>query len=665
MNSPSDDRAKSDWLPVPGSELLIAYFRSGWAFLIPYLGAYLLYAWQDWPVNPVAHEQSLSLSNQVSRIPCLLHAYWFLHALHVLFGSIALRTWWRGLPIPRSRASALWILTPWVCLALLFWIPGLYLEFPSDPWEHFSRVNHWRYLTSVTENSVWTKSSYFLAYSFIGKVFSTGLQIKLLNLYTTCCCLALTWQYYRLARTTSLGERSSLIFGLIQVLALGNDLFGFHRYYGMSSTVFAQLGAVALTRLAIEAARGNPETGALRLKSGAQRAARFAFVRQGTSALALIALTVFNHVQGLGIAGLGIAAVGIWRLIDRWRSATWWLAGSVTALSIAALLWFPRHPALDAEYRPQGWLTVWYGFNFFETSSPAFARAVAILGAFGMINALAGFWLLFRNHLVGWLTIVPGLALSLPCVAMPIANALAEGQNHGYILTYHRMLLAIPTGLALVAIAPAAIDRVVRALLLLGTLASRQAVAFCLLVLALAATVVCPPSRPWFNRTYHALMKPGVDLQMRQVLRDTEIIVRSPLARTPRLIAPSAVGYVADIAGVWNTDFDDRLAGQEHLSIQILEQIIRSLAKDQLKGRYELMYIPRSTEMCTPSSTIARLSSHWLPQEMSLSQTGGAELARQGDRATPNHLAGAHGTWYFLGDWSPQDIAAFRASADQ
>ena len=31
---------------------LVAYFRSGWAFLIPYLAAYLLYAWLKWPVNP-------------------------------------------------------------------------------------------------------------------------------------------------------------------------------------------------------------------------------------------------------------------------------------------------------------------------------------------------------------------------------------------------------------------------------------------------------------------------------------------------------------------------------------------------------------------------------------------------------------------------------------
>ena len=30
------------------------YFYSGWAFFIPYLAVYLLYAWLKWPVNPAS-----------------------------------------------------------------------------------------------------------------------------------------------------------------------------------------------------------------------------------------------------------------------------------------------------------------------------------------------------------------------------------------------------------------------------------------------------------------------------------------------------------------------------------------------------------------------------------------------------------------------------------
>ena len=41
------------WITKPSSNRLQAYFASGWVFLMPYLAAYLLYAWLKWPVNPI------------------------------------------------------------------------------------------------------------------------------------------------------------------------------------------------------------------------------------------------------------------------------------------------------------------------------------------------------------------------------------------------------------------------------------------------------------------------------------------------------------------------------------------------------------------------------------------------------------------------------------
>ena len=105
---------------APGSNfgaMLQNYFRSGWAFLIPYLAAYLLYAWLKWPVNPVAAGSSPVDGGQLAvsaigalpptvtpstahsllstGVPCLLHVYWVLHAIHLVLGAIALRAWWR------------------------------------------------------------------------------------------------------------------------------------------------------------------------------------------------------------------------------------------------------------------------------------------------------------------------------------------------------------------------------------------------------------------------------------------------------------------------------------------------------------------------------------------------------------------------------------------
>ena len=79
------------------------------ASLIPYLAAYLLYAWLKWPVNPAPGGEGLvkGMSESAgalpstawssppftftltSLVPPLLHVYWFLHALHLILGADA------------------------------------------------------------------------------------------------------------------------------------------------------------------------------------------------------------------------------------------------------------------------------------------------------------------------------------------------------------------------------------------------------------------------------------------------------------------------------------------------------------------------------------------------------------------------------------------------
>ena len=59
-------RSTSDVGPASHRQL-VAYFRSGWAFLIPYLAAYLLYAWLKWPVNP-ASDGKMRLTNLANLI---------------------------------------------------------------------------------------------------------------------------------------------------------------------------------------------------------------------------------------------------------------------------------------------------------------------------------------------------------------------------------------------------------------------------------------------------------------------------------------------------------------------------------------------------------------------------------------------------------------------
>lgn len=562
-------------------------------------------------------------------VPCLLHVYWFLHVVHLALGVLALKAWGKRLkeeqgargkeqgashqtpvtsppatglrlPLPfqirHLKSSGAWgypsldstrdpepveglLATlyqsiPWLCLALLFYIPGIYLEWPSDPWEHLRRINEWHILDHVTDHSSWKKSSYFLPYSLTGHV--TGLtQLSWLNFYYTGVCLLLSWQYYRLARAVGLGERASFIFVLLNAVTFGNNIFSFYRYYGLSSSIFAQLGAVALTRIVLEAlggakaaqgARGKEQAAesseqvlrSKRQESDPQSAAgcqlpvaghrlprrrpdgegglpatsrwqilslskgysllatHYPLLRSTTGGLILLLLIAFNHIQGLGIAGLGVLAVVVWRLIEWKRSMIAWLALAAVVLSVATVLWFPRHHALDEVYRPQGWLTAWYGFNLFSPASPAYERTLQILGLVGALSLPLGLWLIVsKNHIAGWLTLMPILALALPCFALPFAHVVVASTALEYIIIFHRMLLAVPLGLALVACVQCADAMTTRPQAYgIAGLYPLLAIRHSLLCACLAGAVLLSTGSPAFNRFWHGLQTTPDDLRL-------------------------------------------------------------------------------------------------------------------------------------------------------
>ena len=701
---------------------LVSYFRSGWAFLIPYLAAYLLYAWLKWPVNPAAGGEGLvkgisesagalpstalssppSTFTLTSLVPCLLHVYWFLHALHLMLGAYALRTWWNGLALKlqlptssptfhaysRTRTSAeprdvskhqqgtgapsahlppalrhvrhsstsdggssassevgsalIWRFAPWLLLALLFYIPGVYLEFPADPWEHHSRVNEWASHSKVVDHSTWAKSSYFFAYSLLGHITPPLHQLKWLDIYYTACCLLLCWQYYLFGLAVGLGKQAAFIFVLLQALLFGNNIFGFYRYYGISSSLFAQLGAVSLTRLSIDAVqRRMPTSGKkneIQPLSSLVQAPRAVLI-QGASIVALLALTAFNHVQGLGIVALGILAVGVWRLIEWRRSMIGWLAMGAVGLSAATILWYPRHPVLDEFYRPWGWLTAWYGFNLFSTTSPAFDRAAQIIGLSGLINFVAGLYLLRRNHLAGWLTVMPIAALCLPFIAIPFANARAQ-TGAGDIIIYNRMLLGIPAGLALVLLGKKLL-RIASTqfyglddirCVLLKAVKPIPAIAVILLT-----TLAVPASAPFYNRAWNTLSIAPEDLQMRPLVAR---LTKPPFTVTgnkqaPRLLTTRGLGFITRASGnrQGSDFFMHRVIFPPGFPSAEGDSLVNSILSASKTEPHILLLIPPTMRLESSLSMAGFLSKHWSPQQVALDFTSALELemiARQG-----------------------------------
>lgn len=524
------------------------------------------------------------------------------------------------------------------------------MEFPSDPWQHYARVNEWSWLQVVTEHSEWKKSSYLLAYSLIGHFSPPAHQLKWFDAYYTGCCLLVCWQYYRLARATGLSERAAFSFVLIQAVAFGNSVFGFYRYYGMSSSLHAQLGAIALIRFALEIAR----LGGLKAPANGAHGASSLFGRAAGNAgvaLALLLLTAFSHVQGLGIAALGVAAVIGWRLLEWRRSSIWWLLIGAVGLSAAAILWLPRNPLLDQAYRQQGWLTSWYGFNLFEPGSPASNRAATILGVFGLVNILASLLLIRRNQIAAWLTLFPPLALCLSVVAIPFANALttrAEFLDSGYIIAFSRMLFAIPVGLALVTLGtqtrllvppdksgpiPGNTDA--------GPDLVRAGAVFPLFLVGLFALVTAPATDKYYNRLYNALMVPPGDLAMKHVVASNEVTAPVGIPKLPdsgetralnrivygSILTTPGIGYVLNATG--NTLIRGARKWMTWPSVTP-PSLNTSLALQNLQF-VDTTPIHRARHwpvpsLFSPGSITGALSGHWLQQEVALEHAAQTEL---------------------------------------
>ena len=510
------------------------------------------------------------------------------------------------------------------------------MEFPADPWQHYGRVNEWSWLHSVTEHSSWKKSSFFLAYSFIGTITPPILQLKWFDVYYTASCILLCWQYYRLARIVGLGERASFIFVIIQALTFGNNVFGFYRYYGMSSSLFAQLGAVALTRLTIDLAqagqKGNGPTSDRKPPFIPLFPPARTLLMYTAAATALVALTALNHVQGLGIAALGIAAVAVWFMIEWRRSMLGWLTLATLLLGVASVLWYPRHPSLDQVFRPQGWLTSWYGLNLFDPNSMAFSRGISLLGASGILSCLGGILLLRRNDVVGWLSIIPMIAMISPWCTIPLTNMIAAGE-HGpdYIITFSRLFLTIPSGLSIIALINRLRIDADRPNITETAFFVRQTGLVAGVLLLGLLLVLVPPNSRFYNRYWHTMTTFPQDLEMRHVISvvGPEWPSHSYRNALPDIAANQGIRFVLGSADGRNLSRQPRSMGTNGALAPAAASIelIRVLLESKSDSQPAIFFLPSANFTFTPLSNAAYLSGHWLTQQVALEHSASIEIA--------------------------------------
>src|SRR6266536_2166570 len=198
--------------------LSTALFSNGWFFIVPYLILYLCFKYLNLPV--------VSLKT----------IFIFLHVCNSLLFLNYLYTTY--------KKSEVLDYIFWIGLILLFLIPGAYLEFPSDPWEHFRRIYAWQGYTFVGENPLNYKFTYFWGWTFLYGV-QPLYRRTALGFYSAFWQLLLAYQFYLLALRLGFSKSWVRIQVLATICLFGTNVFSFYRYYALSSTALAYIAYLA------------------------------------------------------------------------------------------------------------------------------------------------------------------------------------------------------------------------------------------------------------------------------------------------------------------------------------------------------------------------------------------------------------------------------------
>lgn len=592
-------------MPVPSNpvrgEFLNRYFRSGWAFLLPYLAAYLLYERAGWPVQCGATTALFP--------PFLVTLFSAMHLAHLA----ALGWIWYEFHRGRQWGERWLQLVPWLLLFALMLFPGLYLEFPADNWSHVERIYGWSGLEFVHQHYWWTKYSYFGAYTLL-RLFGPEQALPILGFLGAGCSLGLAWQYYRLGRALHYPAGASFAFALLQWVLLGNSAFSFDRYYGISSTIIAQIAAIAAIRITSElldpaAPAGDQLPGNWKGRWGRALAAL----------IGLFTLIGFNHVQALPIALLGMGGIATGRL-HRQRPAWLLASGAILLVASFGLALKPTLIATPGELAQlQPWLGDWHGFSLLNGGSPAAQRAVQVLGVFGVGSLLLALPLCWRRHPVGWLCLLPALFLLLPATALPFAVAYLRLRGAEDLVVYSRLFFAVPVALPYV-----------HWLLELGERKSQSHLPWLVGTAAFLGLILIPPTYPWHNRLWHATTTIPHDLALRPAW-DTISGLDQDAGQPPPVYATNGgTGYVIAARHAGRALWRRRLADSPMpvgTKVDDFSYLVRSMENPGTPVPVAFMLMP-ATASYTPVSFAALCSTHWQPQEALLAAYSGEPQLR-------------------------------------
>ena len=390
---------------------LLSYLKTGWLFFIPYLSLYIT-AWY-FEINK----------------GILLKSYYFLHIFHLLGYSYLIYINFNNLNLRQ--------LLFWVSIATFFFVPGAYLEYPSDALEHVRRIFQWEHLHKVHDGIAHYKFSYFWTYSLIS--FTEPVNYKtFLDVYYSFIGLILTFQFYKLGKKTIKSDLWTKVSLVILIITYGNSSFSFYRYYALSSTMLCLVGFLVFLNALISYNTKYKNKSILFMFLG--------FI-----------LAVFNHPQSVLLVFSSCVSFYCYSIcLKRGNPSGLYYILKVgififiiSFLCYITILGNEFHQVIEKINSSNNWLYPWGGFKILSTNLDYTGpkRFLQILGLLGILNLFFAILLLRKNELLAWISIAPVLLLLYPPFSIALAYTLEKWST---IINYHRILLVIPSGFCIV-----------------------------------------------------------------------------------------------------------------------------------------------------------------------------------------------------------------------
>jgi len=552
-------------------------FSGGWAFILPYTVVYLA---------------GLALD---LRCGTVRSAFLALHAgLLVLFLVFAREALGRRYSSWRDLVGD-WGAWFWVVLVLGFVLPGAYLEFPSDPWEHLRRLNLPRPEMALREGEYAQRFAYFWGWSLLSLLERTSLR-PALDLLSAFWQALLAIQLFRFSRRLGFSETWSRI-QLLGVLAtFGNNIVPFFRYYALSSTPLAY---VAYLRAAVAV---------LDLADGRGRA------WSATVLAACLLIIRMNHIQELLLLLVFTAVVVLVRTLERLPPQGRVVALATLSCLVAASYALGRVVMVDPSAhglanvdlaRLWPWMSRFGNFRIYDPALP-YWHTIGVHGVLAAALAVC-FWRFHR--LVGALVLAPILLLLFPPLCLLLAQQVHPRNSY-------RLLFLLPDSFMLVAFFEGAVRSVPR---LAGLRHSGLLAKGCALALLAGLGVAAFP--PVWGKLRFQYYRPSPEVSVRSIDATAEWFSRHPPLDDQCVVKSDPISEFSLASFLGQRYTVDRISGQ-HVIFGVLKPWAFSGPEDLASYRgyqrlcgflaIDAAALEAMRGHCE-ASWAGRVSTHWAP----------------------------------------------------